>query len=254
MRIPPAVPVLALPGGVVRLGVARPLDAPGLGAQERAFLATLEGGREITASDRRRMQAALAAIEGALEETAQEPALRIAVVGPGALPAVVARCLTSAGGSLVGAEAMPQVAVVVALASPDASAVAPLLWSGVPHVVVATDEDGAWVSHVVDPGTTACSRCRDVARTREDPAWPSVVLQCATRVPVVSPVVAHAAAALVTARVLDHARSGAVGTGLRVRADGTSTPAPCVPEAACGCGAAGPIGDEVAARRARMPR
>jgi hypothetical protein len=161
-------------------------------------------------------------------------------------------------------QARSDIAVIVAHGAPLIEAAVPLMARDVPHVYVTTDERGALVGPLVVPGRSACGTCVGLARTLSDPAWPLLSLQLTAghTLPLSTPDVAAQAAALVV---------GALGWWLASRNAQETAPrswlntvwtldrdtppsasaAPAHPD--CGCGAAGPVGDELAARRARMP-
>jgi len=149
-------------------------------------------------------------------------------------------------------------AVIVCTGAPDSVLVSACMLAGTPHVLVVWDGVGLWVSHVVVPGITACSRCRDVSLTRDDPAWPRLSLQLggsgpASRRPIAPHLALPAVVARVATRVGRWAECDDAGIAERVETDGSVTVDPLVPEHGCGCGAAGPVGDELAARRAAWP-
>ncbi len=142
--------------------------------------------------------------------------------------------------------------------APDPALVSECVLAGVPHVLVACDGVAVWVSHVIVPGLTACVRCRDIGLTRRDAAWPSLALQLGgcglpARRPVAPRLSLVAVAARVSARVAGWLERGDPGEAELIAGDGSLVPAPLTPERACGCGAAGPVGDEVAARRVAWP-
>jgi len=148
-------------------------------------------------------------------------------------------------------------AVVVCAGAPDPAVAERLVRDDVPHVLVVTDETGVLVSHVVVPGQTPCSRCRDLALTRSDPAWPYLALQLAgsplpTRRPSAHPLVAFGAAVRVTVRLLRWLDTGDAGVAERLVPLGAMVNQPFLPQADCGCGAAAIVGDELAAKRARF--
>lgn len=137
-------------------------------------------------------------------------------------------------------------------------AAARLMASDTPHVFVVTDERGAVVGPVVVPGESACGLCDGLSRVAEDPAWPILALQL--RAPSVLP---PRAAADVTASVaglvcgaLGAWRAGGAGPWLdrswAFTEDAPPVSRGIVSDPDCGCGAAGEVGDEVAARRSRF--
>jgi len=133
-----------------------------------------------------------------------------------------------------------------------------LMASDTPHLFVITDERGAQVGPLVIPGEGACGMCAGHERAATDPAWPVLSLQL--RAPAVAPPQTSAdVAASVSGLVcgaLGAWRSGDARAWLN-RTWVVTTEAPPVSRSMaadidCGCGAAGPVGDELAARRARF--
>lgn len=53
----------------------------------------------------------------------------------------------------------------------------PLLASDVPHLAVVFDEDGAWISQLIDPGKTPCLSCLHVAKNKAEAEYLSVATQ-----------------------------------------------------------------------------
>jgi len=160
--------------------------------------------------------------------------------------------------------ARSDVAVIVAHGAPLIEAAVPLMARDVPHVYVTTDERGTQVGPLVVPGRGACGTCVGLARTLADPAWPLLSLQLTAgrTLPSSTPDVAAQAAALVAGALgwwraarndQAHAAHGWLNTvwTLDRHTPPSASAAPAHPD--CGCGAAGPVGDELAARRARMP-
>ncbi len=161
-------------------------------------------------------------------------------------------------------QARSDVAVIVAHGAPLIEAAVPLMARDIPHVYVTTDERGAQVGPFVVPGRGACGTCVGLARTLADPAWPLLSLQLAAgrTLPGSTPDVATHAAALVAGamgwwRAARNDRADAAQGWLNtVWTLDLNTPphaSAAPPHPDCGCGAAGPVGDELAARRARMP-
>lgn len=161
-------------------------------------------------------------------------------------------------------QARSDVAVIVAHGAPLIEAAVPLMARDIPHVYVTTDERGAQVGPFVVPGRGACGTCVGLARTLADPAWPLLSLQLAAgrTLPSSTPDVAAHAAALVAGALgwwraarndrADAAR-GWLNTVWTLDRDTPPSASAAPPHPDCGCGAAGPVGDELAARRARMP-
>lgn len=301
MRLDPHSPVLARPGPTggldVQIGLAHPVVLAGLGLDERAFVASLEGGRPVPSAQARRFTRVIAMLTdaGAWERRVERALPSVAVHGCGPVGMAVAAALAGAGydvaledtapvgvepvgtfarhavGTCAGAAAATlsergiatrlargdeELAVIVCTGAPDPRTVMRLVLAEVPHVLVVCDGVGVWVSHVTVPGVTACARCRDLALTREDAAWPRLSLQLgggqgATRRPVAPRLSLGMAAAHAAARIAQWAERGDAGIAARIAADGSTVAAPLAQEPACGCGASGPEGDEVAARRAR---
>ena len=145
--------------------------------------------------------------------------------------------------------------VIVCTGAPDPALVSDCVLSGVPHVVVACDGVGVWVSHVIVPGLTPCARCRDIALTHLDSAWPSLALQLAgsglpARRPVAPRLALVVVAARVSVRVAGWLERADPGTGEHIAANGELSLEPVRAEPSCGCGAAGPVGDDATASRA----
>lgn len=309
MHLPPHVPVLAVPaagGGIaVHVGLASPVVLTGLGLDERAFVASLEGGRPILPSQARRFARVISQLQvGGALATATDTAAgvvagAVAVHGAGALGIEVAAALHTAGMSValhddapvaveprdtyrdvgevygtcagaaahslarrgvsvrIGGEAA-DLDVVIFTGAPDPALVSQWMRADRAHILVACDGESVVVSHVVVPGLSACARCRDIALTRADPAWPYLAMQLAgsrlaTRRPVAPRLALLAAAVRIAARAAEWWQTGEPGVTEIVGADGHVCVEPLPPERSCGCGAAGGTGDEVAARRARMP-
>lgn len=156
------------------------------------------------------------------------------------------------------------VAVIVSHGAPLVEAAVPLMSLDVPHVYVTTDERGAQVGPLVIPGRGACGTCVGLARAAADPEWPLLSLQLTAgrTLPSCAPDVAAHATALVagalgwwrSSRGGDaDSRPGWLDTVWTIDHDRppVASAAPAHPD--CGCGATGPVGDELAARRARMP-
>ena len=177
--------------------------------------------------------------------------------------------------------ARSDVAIIVSHGAPLIEAAVPLMARDIPHLYVTTDERGAQVGPLVIPGRGACGTCVGLARTLADPLWPTLSLQLAARrtLPLCSPdATAHAVALVAGAlgwwRSMRACADGADGNG--AVPDGAAPenavgPTPqwlntvwtvdhhrpphatkVLPHPDCGCGATGPVGDELAARRARM--
>lgn len=127
-----------------------------------------------------------------------------------------------------------------------------------PHLFVVTDERGAKVGPFAVPGEGACGLCDGLARAAVDPAWPRLALQL--RAPTMVPPSADADVAASIAGLVCGALGAWRAGDPRAWLDSVwslTTEAPPVsravaPDADCGCGAAAPVGDELAARRSRF--
>lgn len=155
--------------------------------------------------------------------------------------------------------------IIVSDGAPLLEAAVPLMSRDVPHLFVTTDERGARVGPLVIPGQSACGTCAGLTRASEEPEWPMLALQLTARsgLPqgppdVQAQVVGLVVGALGWWRFQGDRQADRDATWLdavwmvdhqRVARRERSAPHP-----ECGCGAAGPVGDELAARRARMPR
>ncbi|WP_291382321.1 hypothetical protein [Demequina sp.] len=156
------------------------------------------------------------------------------------------------------------VEVIVSHGAPLLAAAVPLMARDTPHVYVTTDERGAQVGPMVIPGRGACGTCVGLGRALADAAWPRLSLQLTAgrTLPHSTPDVTAQAAGLVAGALgwWWSARNGPADAAhgwldtvwtIDHHAPPSTAAAPASPE--CGCGAAGPVGDELAARRARMP-
>jgi hypothetical protein len=175
------------------------------------------------------------------------------------------------------------IAIIVAHGAPLIEVAVPLMARDMPHLYVTTDERGAQIGPLVIPGRGACGTCVGLERAHTDPQWPTLALQLAARraPPRCSPdVTAHVVALAVSALEWWRSADGALG-GDGVARQGVARDAvpedaperhvprwldtmwmvdhhrppygvPTSPHPDCGCGASGPVGDELAARRARM--
>ncbi|WP_291377604.1 hypothetical protein [Demequina sp.] len=156
------------------------------------------------------------------------------------------------------------VSIIVSHGAPLIEAAVALMAGDVPHLYVTTDERGAQVGPVVIPGRSACGVCAGLMRTLADPLWPVLSLQLTAGRPLAlcGPDTAAQAVALVAGALEWWRSSGGRSTGSapgwldtlwtidRHRPPHATAVAP---HPDCGCGATGPVGDELAARRARMP-
>jgi bacteriocin biosynthesis cyclodehydratase domain-containing protein len=157
--------------------------------------------------------------DGGARLIARRSATRVAVRGRGGLAAMVAELLTRSG---LAARAEPaaghdrhpvpaDLIVVVGHQSP--AQAADLLQLRLPHLAVSAAEAIGVVGPLVQPGSSACLRCLDLARAERDPAWPLVLAQLADREadpPGCDPVLATAVAAQAAAQVVAFADQGPV--------------------------------------------
>jgi hypothetical protein len=132
--------------------------------------------------------------DGGGQVLARRAAATVQVAGDGSLSAAIVQVLTAAGvaarlAPLAPARrpgerarpAAPALVVLTALHPPEA--VVQLLRDHIPHLAVSAGEAIGTVGPLVRPGTTACLRCLDLARTDRDPAWPLILAQLGRRRP-----------------------------------------------------------------------
>lgn len=253
MTLPPSAPVLIRPDGVVQVGISSPVLLPRLTRAEREFVASLEGGRRATDAERQRFAAVVSALRRRGAWLTPAPAGRIAVEGDPSIANDVARLLGALGYYAAPDPGAPTCAVVTGVGTVDPALTRPRMAASEPHVAVIARDAGAWVSHVIVPGATACCRCRDVTLTTADSVWPALAAQCLARPSRLGPLARGVVAARAAARVDAWVRDGDVGVAETITETGAVAEAPLLAARACGCGASGPVGDELAARRARMP-
>jgi len=171
----------------------------------------------------------------------------------------LARAVRDAGGDVrwTSSESRATVEVLRCHGGPDLVAARTLLADDVPHLLVVSDEDAVEVGPLVRPGATACAGCVSAHRTDRDPWWPRLALQLGdprrdASLPAECVAVAGALAAReLLALLRDEPREAGVWT---VTAGGDATFSPVGAHPACGCGAAGPVGDDEAAERAAFER
>jgi hypothetical protein len=132
--------------------------------------------------------------DGGAQVLARRAAATVQVAGDGPLPNAIVPVLTAAGvaahraplaparqpGERVRRPA-PALVVLTALHPPEP--VVQLLRDQIPHLAVSAGEAIGTVGPLVRPGTTACLRCLDLARTDRDPAWPLILAQLGRRRP-----------------------------------------------------------------------
>jgi hypothetical protein len=154
--------------------------------------------------------------DGGAQVLARRAGATVQITGDGPLPAAIAQVLTSSGvaarrAPLAPARSpgerprLPAPALVVLTAVHPPEAVVQLLRDLIPHLAVTAGEAIGTVGPMVRPGTTACLRCLDLARTDRDPAWPLILAQLGRRrpdPPARDAVLTMAAAAQAAAQVL----------------------------------------------------
>lgn len=147
--------------------------------------------------------------------------------------------------------------VLVSHGAPCLERAVPLMAQDIPHVFVVAHEHGARVGPLVVPGSSPCGWCWGMSRTEADAAWPLLSLQLTapgSPLPLAASSAAATAAGL-AASALSAWRSERatpwLGSTWLVRPDEPPLLEELAPAAGCGCGAAGPVGDDLSARRAR---
>ena len=174
------------------------------GAAPRVRVRGLSGAGVAAAEALARAGAALSLVDPTVDDARTEEA--------GALPAL-ARGTRAARASRLLRDLRPgapcdleesrtvdaEVAVAVATLPP--TVLHGLMVTGTPHAAVLVDESGVTVIAVL-PGVSACVRCRDLALTRGDAAWPMLARQCETLAPVTDARSAAVAGAIAAAAVL----------------------------------------------------
>jgi bacteriocin biosynthesis cyclodehydratase domain-containing protein len=146
--------------------------------------------------------------DGGARLIARRTGTTVAVTGCGPVAATVADLLTRSGLTArrekPGTPGRADLSVLVGHQQPEH--VAELVRLRRPHLAVLASEAIGVVGPLVQPGSTACLRCLDLARTERDPAWPLVLAQVTGRDPdpsgcdpVLESAVAAQAAAVVVA-------------------------------------------------------
>ena len=129
--------------------------------------------------------------DGGARVLARRRAAYVSVHGGGRLGSGVAGLLTASGigqvtssgdsGPEAGGEplagARPDLVVLIGTHVPELAA--SLMRGQIPHLAAAAGEAIGVVGPLVVPGTSACLRCLDLARTDRDPAWPLILAQLA---------------------------------------------------------------------------
>ena len=130
----------------------------------------------------------------------------------------------------------------------------PLMASDTPHIFVTTDEVGVTVGPFVAPGLGACGMCWERSRAWQRcdvTAYAVQLLGSARRLPYASPAHAAIGAGVLASIAASVPQRWTEVTNTVWRVEGTSvTVVPFEADRHCGCGAAGGIGDDLAARRA----
>lgn len=162
------------------------------------------------------------------------------------------------GARLSIGRATGDVAVLVSRGLPAVARSVPLMARETPHLFVVTDEAGAVVGPLVVPGVGPCGTCLGLAASEADPLWPHLADQCTVaHGPARATAAVAAAVAGTVAAACQAWRAGAPEPwlGARWRLSDTQPPTreAVAAAAACGCGAAGDVGDEVSARRGAWP-
>jgi bacteriocin biosynthesis cyclodehydratase domain-containing protein len=146
--------------------------------------------------------------DGGARLLARRAAATVAVTGCGPVATTIADLLTRSGLAArleqPGACGRADLTVLVGRQQPER--VAELVRLRRPHLAVLAAEAIGVVGPLVQPGSTACLRCLDLARAERDPAWPLVLAQVAGRDadpsgcdPILETAVAAQAAAVVAA-------------------------------------------------------
>jgi bacteriocin biosynthesis cyclodehydratase domain-containing protein len=121
--------------------------------------------------------------DGGARLLARRTETTVAVTGRGPVAAAVADLLTRSGVTArrerPGALGQADLSVLVGHQQPEY--VAELVRLGRPHLAVLATEAIGVVGPLVRPGSTACLRCLDLARTARDPAWPLLLAQVVGR-------------------------------------------------------------------------
>lgn len=123
----------------------------------------------------------------------QRPRDSVSVWGPSSLVNPMVEALSAAGvghidtpqdrdGSELTASEFSTVsparlAIVTGLVAVDGWTCGQLLGADQPHLPVVVDDGAVRVGPLVLPGVTPCVRCQDLARTAQDPAWPTLICQ-----------------------------------------------------------------------------
>jgi len=127
------------------------------------------------------------------------PSPRVVVEGVGSAPDALRGLLRGEGCELVGDDAVPDLAVLVADFAVAPARAAHWLSGDVPHLAVVFGDEAVRIGPLVEPGAGPCLHCAHRDRIDLDPDWPRLVIQvlgtpASTRTPLSSAAVAVAAA------------------------------------------------------------
>jgi hypothetical protein len=124
---------------------------------------------------------------GLLTQENPDPPRPVLVFGRGQLAATTLSMMRAAGirprhvnahADLLPADAL--VVVAAETAEPDRTLLNRLASSGVEHLVIRAEPSRAVVGPLVDPATSPCVRCDDLARAQHDRTWPVLLAQLCT--------------------------------------------------------------------------
>lgn len=206
-------------------------------------IALAANGWAVRIDDQRRAAGLVRGIVGAAPATLQAAAaLRIGAAMPGATVGI--------------GEGNADAAVLIGTGAMTIEASRRLMSSDLPHLYVVATERGITVGPLVLPGGGPCGGCIDLHHADADPTWPFARLQLGapSPLPVAGTPRSRWAAAGLACLALEAWRAGAPAPWTHATwsvADGPPERSDVAAHPDCGCGAAAPFGDEVAARRAR---
>lgn len=161
------------------------------------------------------------------------------------------------------AQSTPALAVVFGVGACDPTVTTPLMATDTPHLLITTDEAGAWAGPLVVPGQGPCATCVGLHAADADALWPQLSIQLGNgRRPRLSADAVAGVVAVASAAALAHvepARDAAWIQYSRWRVQSGAPPEQSAVTAhpACGCGAPTPSSvvaptDELAVRRTRL--
>jgi bacteriocin biosynthesis cyclodehydratase domain-containing protein len=148
--------------------------------------------RDFPAASRTRLAAELATTslahgdaDGGARSLARRRDVAVWIDGERRIARSVARILAASGvvRVMIGSiqDRRPDLAVIVGRQSPDR--MTGLVANRIPHLAVLAGEAIGVVGPLVIPGRTSCLRCLDYVRAGNDPSWPLILAQLATRHP-----------------------------------------------------------------------